>query len=235
MAIGEGAVAEILQNAASAVNTVKFEMTAAQEFVAKQNWPVGLEGYLSEFLTKVQGDKFYHHPGLFRSLYQAHISSLIGAKQFDEAQDLFDDKVSPLVAHREDLYAPLDLEYRVQVLEDCVWKWALYDLDKSQSAAKPEAREILVGQEKQIGELRKALILSDPPDSSLAYMSVQALRNLSDDLLPLLKYMPAYVSELLLEQDKKITELRRSLMLAAAGRHRPTAPDDHGTSSTDSC
>ncbi|CAL5091902.1 unnamed protein product [Urochloa decumbens] len=399
MAIGDGAVAEIinLQNAAAALNPVKFEMAAAQEFVAKQNW-VGLETYLSEFLTKVQGDKFYHHPGLFRSLYQAQISSLIVAKQFDEARDVLRNKVSPLVAHREDLYAPLDLEYRVQVLEACVWKclppsardvedmnvvlsdymmlyfptslqndevkrtnsisdflvtlndgkgirhrclachqvmpapvtsssivshikdieeddscpkvtewmreylahhvrieketdstasssWtycmsrkrkaplsppptapnlkqqsdvirlglvipiygeltivnmkalkALYDPDKSQYAGKPEAREIQNRQEKLISELRKELILIDTPDSSSAYMSIKALRNLSDDLLPLIKYMPADVSELLLEQDKKITELRRSFMLAAAGRHPPTAPDDdHGTSSTDSC
>jgi hypothetical protein len=91
-------------------------MTAAQEFVANQNWG-GLETYLSEFLTEVQGDKFHPHPGLFCSLHQAQISSLIV-----EAEAVFEEKVRPLNAHMEALYAPFDLELRVDVLWDWVTK-----------------------------------------------------------------------------------------------------------------
>jgi hypothetical protein len=96
-------------------------MTAAQEFIANQNWD-GLETYLSEFLTEVQGDKFHPHPGLYCSLYQAQISSLIGEKKFVEAEAVFEAQISPLVAHMEALCAPFDLELRVDVLWDCVTK-----------------------------------------------------------------------------------------------------------------
>lgn len=66
--------------------------------------------FLSKLLTKVQGNKFYPHPGLFCSLYQAHISSLIDEKQFEDAEAVFDDKVIDLLDHKNVLYAPFDLE-----------------------------------------------------------------------------------------------------------------------------
>lgn len=102
------------------VSSVMFQVTAAEGFLVNQNWE-GLETYyLTEFLTKVQGDKFYHHPGLFCSLYQAQISHLIEERQFVKAHVVFRDKVGPLVDHWEDLYAPHDLEFRVDILQDCV-------------------------------------------------------------------------------------------------------------------
>jgi len=96
-----------------------FQVTAAEAFLVNQNWD-GLETYLTEFLTEVQGNKFYLHPGLFCSLYQAQISHLIEENKFVEAQDVFRNKVRPLVDHRDDLYAPHDLEFRVDILRDCV-------------------------------------------------------------------------------------------------------------------
>ncbi|KAF8664921.1 hypothetical protein HU200_054239 [Digitaria exilis] len=102
------------------VSSVKFQITAAQAIVAIQNW-AGLEFYLNEFLTEVQGEKFFPHPGLFCSLFQAHISYLIGEGKFVEARCVFDDKVKPLLDEdNDDLYKPFDLEVRVQMLQNCV-------------------------------------------------------------------------------------------------------------------
>ncbi|CAL4972631.1 unnamed protein product [Urochloa decumbens] len=104
------------QSAASALNIV----AAAEVFVAKQNWD-DLETCLAEFLTKVQGDKFYPHPGLFCSLYQAQISYLIGKHQFTEARAILDGKVKPLLDKDNDvMYKPFDLEARVEMLRNCV-------------------------------------------------------------------------------------------------------------------
>lgn len=98
-------------------------MTAARAFVAIQNWD-GLESYLNEFLTEVQGGKFYHHPGLFCSLFQAHISYLIGEGKFVVARFVFNDKVKPLLDEDcDDLYKPFDLEAREEMLQNCVNNW----------------------------------------------------------------------------------------------------------------
>ncbi|CAO2195556.1 unnamed protein product [Urochloa humidicola] len=105
-----------LQSAAAALNIV----TDAQVFVAKQNWDE-LETSLAEFFTKVQQDKFYPHPGLFCSLYQAHITNLIGKHQFKEARAVFYGKVKPLLDKgKDDMYKPFDLEARVEMLRNCV-------------------------------------------------------------------------------------------------------------------
>ncbi|CAL4946137.1 unnamed protein product [Urochloa decumbens] len=102
--------------AAPALNIV----AAAEVFVAKQNWDE-LETYLVEFLTKVQGDKFYPHPGLFCSLYQAQMSHLIGKHQFTEARAVFDGKVKPLLDKgKDDMYKPFDLEARVEMLQNWI-------------------------------------------------------------------------------------------------------------------
>ncbi|CAO1942699.1 unnamed protein product [Urochloa humidicola] len=104
-----------LQSAAAALNIV-----AAQLFVVNQNWD-GLEAYLAQFLTEVQGDKFYSHPGIFCSIYQAQISYLIDKEQFVEARAVFDNKVKPLLdQEKNDAYKPFDLEARVEMLQNCV-------------------------------------------------------------------------------------------------------------------
>ena len=73
-----------------------------------------------------------------------------------------------------------------------------------------------------------------PLVSPVAFMKIKTLGNLSDDLLPLLKRLPN-VSQLLLDQDKKVTELRRCFMAAAAaGCLPPTAPADLTSPSTNS-
>ncbi|CAL4953165.1 unnamed protein product [Urochloa decumbens] len=103
-----------LQSPAAALNIV----AAAEVFVAKQNWNE-LETYLAEFLIKVQGGKFYSHPSLFCSLYQAQISYLIGKQQFTEARAVFDGKVKPLLDKgKDDMYKPFDLEARVVTLHN---------------------------------------------------------------------------------------------------------------------
>ena len=74
-----------------------------------------------------------------------------------------------------------------------------------------------------------------PLVSPVAFMKIKTLGNLSDDLLPLLKSLPN-VSQLLLDQDKKVTELRRCFMAAAAaaGCLPPTVPADLTSPSTNS-
>ncbi|KAK8454245.1 hypothetical protein SEVIR_5G422800v4 [Setaria viridis] len=118
MSIDDEAISGVNPRSAAAAQNI---VAACQLFVAKQNWD-GLETYLAEFLNKVQGDKFYPHPGLFCSLYQAHISYLIGKNHFVEAQAVFDGKVKPLLdQEKDDMYKPFDLEARVQMLRNCVY------------------------------------------------------------------------------------------------------------------
>ncbi|CAO1942700.1 unnamed protein product [Urochloa humidicola] len=372
-------------------------VTAAEMFIAKQNWDE-LETHLAEFLTKVQGDKFYPHPGLFCSLYQAQISYLMGKFRFNEARAVFNGKVKPLLDKgKDDMYKPFDLELRVGMLGDwlnnclplpadehedmnvvlsdyltlyfptslqpgvkrtnsvsdflmtfndekgkqhrclaCQWvmpasgtsrstvyhikhtnqvtpcrrvtKWMLQyiasvtsekeigiqdmtaaslgtqsrkrkapssppltasDLDqqfsfpvedafriwidlnasnmlalytlkhsKSQSTAAAKAREILFRQEKVITELKRLFMScmdkNIPMGSSRAFMKIKTLLSLSDDLFALLKSLPDDISKILLDQDKKITELRRCFMVAIAERLPPSAPVDDMSPSTDS-
>ncbi|CAL4972566.1 unnamed protein product [Urochloa decumbens] len=109
-----------LQRDAAAPNIVKFQLNAAQVFIVNQNWD-GLEAYLAEFFAEIQGKKFFFHPGLFCSLYQAQISDLIGKKLFVEARAVFDEKVEPLLDQvKDDLYKPFDLEDRVGMLRHYV-------------------------------------------------------------------------------------------------------------------
>ncbi|RLM79698.1 hypothetical protein C2845_PM12G10430 [Panicum miliaceum] len=116
---------------------------------------------------------------------------------------------------------------------------ALHALKKGnpQSAVEAKAKEILFRQEELISEL-KTLFLSYmhqdvPLGSPLAFMKIKTIQNLSDDLLPLLKNLPN-VSQLLLDQDEKVSKLRRCFMVAAAERLPPTAPADVMSPSTNS-
>nr|XP_034596196.1 uncharacterized protein LOC117857568 isoform X1 [Setaria viridis] len=92
---------------------------------------------------------------------------------------------------------------------------ALFALKKSTAAAK--AKEILIRQDELTIELKILFFMDEhvPLGSPLAFMKIKTLLDLSDDLLPLLKNLPD-VSELLLDQGKEATELRRCFIVAAA-------------------
>jgi hypothetical protein len=73
-------------------------------------------------LTKVQGNtSFYQHPGILCSIYQAQIAHLIKVESFKEAENVFNDKVKPLLNQNTDeLFRPADLEDRVKMVQNCV-------------------------------------------------------------------------------------------------------------------
>ena len=104
----------------STLKFVKFDVDAAEGLVQSHDYK-GLEEYVLEFLTKVQGSSFYQHPGILFSIYQAEIAHLIKAEHFVEAEKVFSDTVKPLLNHNiDELFRPADLEDRVKMVQNCV-------------------------------------------------------------------------------------------------------------------
>ena len=95
---------------------MKFDVQIFEELVLGQKWE-GIEDYMLEFLVNVQGGNVHSHPGLFYSLHEARISDLIGKDEFEQAKQIFRDKVEPLSCDEDCLYRPIDLELRVDKLK----------------------------------------------------------------------------------------------------------------------
>lgn len=129
---GTVASAAAVEDAATAIedaaNTItptlksaKFDVDAAEGLVQNHDYK-GLDKFVVEFLTKVQGNSFYPHPGILCSIYQAEIAHFIRVERFVEAKKVFNDKAKPLLNRdgTDELFRPADLEDRVKMVQDCV-------------------------------------------------------------------------------------------------------------------